>query len=1252
MLSKNWDLRKATYDFVVVGSGYGGAIAAARLANADLNPKPSVCLLERGREWEVGRFPDTLDGVLRERRSAVNPLGLYEFLTYRDLSVVKGSGLGGTSLVNANVAIEPDEDVFGRAGWPSGVTLDVLRPYYARARSVLAARSHPRAFELLKVQALGRRGRQIDLPAGALEIAVNFDIDGVNPHGVPQKPCIDCGDCVTGCNVGAKNTLCMNYLPMARNGGTDIFTQTEVEWVEKLAAGGWRIHGRHFSSPLAGHAFTLDAANVILAAGSINTTGILLRSATRSLDLSPALGTRFGANGDFFGLAYNGDFRTNVLGFGNRPGSPRAAFAPGPSIVAALRCNGGAPVDARFTIEDLSFPSPYVNAAKATFALLRGEDTDSGDEAEEWRRVLRDLNPFAPAQPDGAMNHTMLYLCMGFDDAGGVIEFQTPWWDPGGRLDIVWEGAGRQPLFTRINEELRRHAQAQGAGFIPNPLWTVFNVRHLTTAHPLGGCPLGDDYRQGAVDEYGRVYSGDGSVHEGLYVADGALIPAALGVNPFLTICALAERIVERKIFEMQGLRYPAPPVAVSFSMADPVEAARMAEAELERLFRAAPGFGSDALWNAAPRQVDRDEKRIRGGGFWKGFLPPGVTLGPMAAAWFTGFRFGFSSPPYGGVTEFGGDRARFTLEEIGPPDRAGDLPAGRYALLRYVDPPWQNYYVVVKAIHDGLLIGRVYHGAYPDGIRLFTFPMTRVYGFQAMTVEDHRELWEAAPVTSQEELRGVWRMDAISHANQARSVAYVDFSPKADGRLESGIQVLGLAEAVLIPGFVAGHFDRDDIGAFRDEIRKLDDDLMVGRYVVRLPAGGAPLFPGISFGIFHPEGDAQDRRFAFCYLLRRVRSPETAANRFAQALLDTRSPDGVGLTANETMVGRFEAAGASPGRFAEIALLLRIEIPDLNAFLDSPSHEATLAGSVAFGDFEGAGPARFPVDGRRSIFRCVPANEANHLAEMRYQVEFSAPGGRQFTLEGGKTLKRQANGGLRSSRNILEDYATIQGRIFEHSPGGLVELGTVVMTLRGADGVSEPDIAELLASLRVAGPGDSSVNLHARMRFLAFIAHLPVERSDPGAPAARALAESVGTTPLEDPRAVFRSLRAAAPAPESIDGEWEGSLLPLSRSNLSASEAHAPVIRLAFRTAERDIERRWRLGAKRGDAELAFTEEFAQVEDGAAARDRVRIAGPDRLMGEWFAPDLDPVLLHALSDYLEANRDGFTGYWIAGRRW
>src|SRR5512132_3539111 len=137
MLSIPWNQRKDSYEVAVVASGYGGAISAARIAAA-LGQPHKLCILERGQEWQPGGFPSDVPAVLRETRSDLNPLGLYEFLNYRDISVIKGSGLGGTSLINANVAIVPDEEVFEGVGWPRGMRHADMQKYYDQARAVLA----------------------------------------------------------------------------------------------------------------------------------------------------------------------------------------------------------------------------------------------------------------------------------------------------------------------------------------------------------------------------------------------------------------------------------------------------------------------------------------------------------------------------------------------------------------------------------------------------------------------------------------------------------------------------------------------------------------------------------------------------------------------------------------------------------------------------------------------------------------------------------------------------------------------------------------------------------------------------------------------------------------------------------------------------------------------------------------------------------------------------------------------------------
>jgi len=380
----------------------------------------------------------------------------------------------------------------------------------------------------------------------------------------------------------------MNYLPMAHRVGATILTQAKVEWLEKRSDGDWRIHGKHVNGPGDANDFTLDARQVILSAGSLNSTEILLRSAANGLSVSPALGTKFSGNGDFFGLAYNTDFETDVLGY--RTSEMLAAGdspEPGPNIVGLVRYTDGLPESQRFAVEDFSFPSGYVEAAKTLFGAVRGQDTVTGNEAAQRLRLDRDLDPTNRSHdPGGAMNHSMLYLVMGQDNARGTIVFEAPLTEPDGRIRISWDQAGQQQIFTRMNDELRRHAHALRGSFTSNPKWSVFKLGHLVTAHPLGGCPMGNDYLEGAVDLFGRVFPGDGSVHQGLHATDGSIVPTALGVNPLMTISALTEHVAERKIRQLGGEAYPESTRPVSMAAIRALDVIGCNEGQLEALFR------------------------------------------------------------------------------------------------------------------------------------------------------------------------------------------------------------------------------------------------------------------------------------------------------------------------------------------------------------------------------------------------------------------------------------------------------------------------------------------------------------------------------------------------------------------------------------------------------------------------------------------------------------------------------------------
>ena len=550
------------YDVVVVGSGYGGGVAASRLARAGRR----VCLLERGREIEPGDYPDNMIEATAEMQvdSALGHVGsrsgLFDMRLNDDVNVLVGCGLGGTSLINANVSLRPDERLFDDPCWPAAVRQDrgeVIDRAYARATEMLKPVAYPQDQpELAKLQAMEQAasafGGTDAGPEGAFSrppINVTFE-DGVNHVGVAQKACTGCGDCVSGCNYGAKNTVLMNYLPDARNHGAEIYTQTAVRRVERRG-GRWLVHyqllqvGREkFDAPT----MAVAADLVVLAAGTLGSTEILLRSKAHGLPLSDRLGERFTGNGDVLAFAYNCDQPIHGIGFGAR--EPKTMEPCGPCISGLIDLRGTAAVADGMVIEDGSLPgalAPVLAGAFAAGSKLIGEDMDRGlrDAAAEQGREIASVLGGAYR---GAIDNSLTYLVMSHDDGQGHMVLKDD------RLRVDWPEVGEQPVFGRVEQNLKTATKALGGTYMKNPIWTDALGQRLITVHPLGGCVMAEDAGGGAVDGYCRAFSGKSgaAVHEGLYVLDGSIMPRSLGVNPLFAITALAERGIEH-MAEMNG---------------------------------------------------------------------------------------------------------------------------------------------------------------------------------------------------------------------------------------------------------------------------------------------------------------------------------------------------------------------------------------------------------------------------------------------------------------------------------------------------------------------------------------------------------------------------------------------------------------------------------------------------------------------------------------------------------------------------
>jgi cholesterol oxidase len=532
------------YDVVVVGSGYGGAIAASRLARAGR----TVCLLERGREFQPGEYPATLPEAVKEVQYNTaaghigSRLGLFELHINSDMNAVVACGLGGTSLINANVALEPEPRLWDDPRWPDAIRADRERGVadgYRRAREMLNPQPLPPDFpHLPKLQALEDSATAVGMKFYRPPINVTFT-DGLNRAGVPQKRCIGCGDCITGCNHWAKNTTLMNYIPDAVNHGAEVFTSVAVRAVSRHD-GKWIVN----YSPIAAFEMgddpelSVTADLVVLGAGTIGSTEILLRSKARGLAVSGRLGERFSGNGDVLAFAYDADREINGIGFGDRPVGEIAPV--GPCITGIIDNRGTPNVSDGFVIEEGSIPGaigPVLAETLGGAAALLGRAVAPGW-AEWLAEHERSAESVLRGPYHGAIHNTQTYLVMAHDNEGGRVALEND------RARIVWPGAGKEPIFQTINDTLTAASLPLGGAFLRNPIWTKELGDRLITVHPLGGCPMAEAAEQGVVDHRGAVFADtSGNVaHDGLYVLDGAIVPLSLGVNPLLTISALAER--------------------------------------------------------------------------------------------------------------------------------------------------------------------------------------------------------------------------------------------------------------------------------------------------------------------------------------------------------------------------------------------------------------------------------------------------------------------------------------------------------------------------------------------------------------------------------------------------------------------------------------------------------------------------------------------------------------------------------------
>lgn len=577
------------YDAIVVGSGFGGTIAATTLVRA----RKRVLVLERGTWWttpeelgspppaEPGRTrladwlaqegapvqywprPNHKDGLFylfAANRTKRNPAGLYRITRFDEATVVTASAVGGGSMIYSNVNLRARPELLRSIG------LDLGEPEYDAARRWMEAARGPLSRIVTKVPLPGRdvsdlgpddylyfdRSRVlrkaaaavsaklgVDLPWSPLDLSIlEYDPERGAASGAGRNHtfCQRQGRCIFGCLPGARETLDRSLFDHAlvnHEPGATLWPLAEATGLRRVEGGyevGFRDH-RH-----GGETKRVSAPAVFLAAGTLGTVELLLRAREEeTLALSDRLGKGFSTNGDFGAFIIDTAEPVNS--------------AEGPINTSGV----SAVVDGmHFTLEDTGIPSmvaPVIATSIRLIDTIVRRRLFRGKLRLTWiGQSLRDLRMLFPHMPntrdphdarteEETVAHIFLFHVMGQDDASGTFTLRN------GELDLRWQSpVAQQATFVKARELCKEFASAMGGRYVPMDE-ALPQLRSLTVTHPLGGCGIGATRDEGVVDELGRVYDGRGgsnAIHEGLYVVDGSAMPGPLGVNPTLTISAQA----------------------------------------------------------------------------------------------------------------------------------------------------------------------------------------------------------------------------------------------------------------------------------------------------------------------------------------------------------------------------------------------------------------------------------------------------------------------------------------------------------------------------------------------------------------------------------------------------------------------------------------------------------------------------------------------------------------------------------------
>jgi cholesterol oxidase len=527
-----------TFDFVIIGSGFGGSVSAMRLTEKGYR----VLVLERGKRFRDDELPKT-NWDLRNYLwlPALRCFGIMQFSLLKDVLVLHGDGVGGGSLMYANVLMEPAEEYFDQPGWRDVTDWKtVLKPHYAQTKFMLGVDQSQnlwKADEILKQYA---DQEQVGDSFRTTQVGVFFGEKGQegqeveDPYfggqGPNRKGCTFCGGCMVGCRYNAKNTLVKNYLYFAEKWGAEIWAECEVHNVQPLPenqADGARyeVIYKRTTAWLRKPELKVRARNVIFSAGTLGSNRLLFkcREITGSLPkISQQLGNKVRTNSETLLGVFSRELTTD--------------YSEGLAITSVFE------PDAVTAVEPVRYPE-----GSSFIRLLAGPLISPGGSVLE--RIVHTLATIVTHPLDFLKNYfisnwahrTTIFLVMQTEDNQIHLRlgrsFLTLFRN---NLVSISDDEKTIPHTIEVGHKVISHFAEQINGVPVSSIHeSLFNIP--TTAHLLGGCAIGRDESEGVVDLDCQVFN-----YPGLYVIDGSIVPANPGINPSLTITALAEYAMER----------------------------------------------------------------------------------------------------------------------------------------------------------------------------------------------------------------------------------------------------------------------------------------------------------------------------------------------------------------------------------------------------------------------------------------------------------------------------------------------------------------------------------------------------------------------------------------------------------------------------------------------------------------------------------------------------------------------------------